>query len=306
MAATVPRDSRPRGVTAAFILGSIFPDADIVLFPRWFDVYFLHVHPAVSHALAWSVPEAIVFALLLKPLVRGSRLRPLAIAGWIGILGHILSDCADGSDIALFAPWSQTQYGWHLFGMAEPYILVPLAAVCFVAWIWPTRARPAAAGAFALLAVILLGKAITQQRAIAAYVARVADVPARREIVPVLGRLSEWQMFDEVGSTIRSWQIDVRSGAVELVFERDNADGPLIARSRELPMVRDLLTRTRIQLVRIERREAGDVVLWSDARMCGTQRCDVSFGGLFAPSGTVLSQVIRIGEFQQLRPLWPR
>src|SRR5206468_4113878 len=106
----------------------------ILLVPRWFDLYFLHVHPAITHAVTWSFLEALIFAALLRPLVKGARYWPLAIAGWVGIIGHIVSDVADGSDIALFSPFSQAQYGWHLFGMLEPFVLLLLAIPCVVAW----------------------------------------------------------------------------------------------------------------------------------------------------------------------------
>lgn len=83
-----------------------------------------------------------------------------------------------------------------------------------------------------------------------------------------------------------------------------NAAGALVAASRDLPIVRSLIARTKIPLVRIEE-EGHPIVLWSDARMCSARRCDVSFGGVFTPEGVPRSQVIRVGGFQQIRPLPP-
>src|SRR5262245_18102925 len=100
MAALVPRERRPRGTITAFVVGSVVPDADIVLAPRWSDTYFLQVHPAISHASIWTPLEALVSAVLLKAVVRRTPYVTLALASWIAALGHVLSDFADGSDIS--------------------------------------------------------------------------------------------------------------------------------------------------------------------------------------------------------------
>jgi hypothetical protein len=303
MAAAMPRNVRSRGTTAAFVLGSVFPDIDIVLVPKWFDLYFLYVHPAVTHAVTWSGVEAIVFAAALKRLVRGSRFRPLFLAGWAAIAGHIFSDFADGSDIVLFAPLSRVQYGWHLFGMGEPFVLALLTAACLAAWLWPVRAPIVAYCAFAALAVILSVKAVSGQRALARYRASAPVAQAGAELVPVRNALFEWEIYDQAAGDVRRWRVDVKSGTCDLVFERRNATGPLVAASAELPLVRELLSLTKTWSVQIERQGPDDAVLWSDARMCGNRQCDVSFGGLFSSAGLLRSQIIRIGEFQQVRPI---
>ena len=303
IAAILPRETRPRGTTAALVLGSLFPDADIVLAPPWFDVYFLHVHPAVSHALIWSPVEAIVFAGLLKVAMRGARFGVLALAGWIGVLGHVFSDFADGSDIALFSPFSQVRYGWHLFGMAEPFVLALLAAACVLAWRWPARARGAALSAFAAIACILAGKAVTQRWAGAQYVLSVPEPQNRVEIMPVRADLFAWDVYDQVDDRVRAWRIDGRTGRYGMLFERRNAGGAIVEASRRLPVVSSLIRRTTIQVIRVEHEGEDPVVMWSDARMCGAQRCDVSFGGVFTPDGVPLSQLITVGEFRQHRPL---
>ena len=302
IAATIPRGMLPRGTTAALVLGSIFPDVDLVLVPRGFDLY-LQAHAGGTHSLAWSFGEALVFACLLRPLVRASRFRTLAIAGWIGIAGHIVSDVVDGSDIMLFAPLSQVQYGWHLFSMGEPFVLMLLGAACLTAWRWPARARLVAGWAFASLAGLLAAKAVTQRWAAAEYARSIPEPQQRVEIVSVRNRLLEWEIYDQVGDQVRVWRIDAGTGGHELLFEHHNAAGALVTASRDLPIVRGLLSRTPIPMVRVEHDGTNKVALWSDARMCSARRCDVSFGGVFRPDGVPLSQIIRVGGFQQIRPL---
>ena len=302
IAAAIPRASRPRGTTVALVLGSIFPDADLALVPRGFDLY-LQAHAGGTHSLTWSFVEALVFAGLLRPLVRASRFRTLACAGWIGIAGHIVSDCLDGSDIMLFAPLSHVQYGWHLFGMGEPFVLMLLGAACLTAWRWPARARLVAVWAFASLAALLAAKAVTKRWAAAEYVMSVPEPQSRVEIMSVRSRLFEWAVYDQVDDHVRVWRIDARTGRHELLFDHHNAAGPLVTASHDLPIVRGLLARTQIPVVRVEQDGGNLVALWSDARMCSARRCDVSFGGVFTPDGVPLFQVIRVGGFQQIRPL---
>jgi hypothetical protein len=157
--------------------------------------------------------------------------------------------------------------------------------------------------AFASLAGILAAKGATQRRAAAIYVTAVPAPQHRVEITSVRNRLFEWEIDDQVGDHVRVWRIDAWTGRHELFFEHHNAAGELVAASRDLPIVRGLLARTRIAVVRVELEGGNHVALWSDVRMCNGRRCDVSFGGVFSPDGVPLSQIIRVGGFRQLRPL---
>jgi inner membrane protein len=304
VALTIRRRPALMGVAAALVLGSILPDADAALTAGGFDLY-LRAHASGTHSLLGSVVEALVLALVLRVLVIGSRVLPLLFASWVGVVGHIFWDLADGSDISVFAPISDAVLGWHLVAMGEPVVLVTLAAAALLAWRWPARAQRFAAAALVVLGVLLAVKKTTQQWARARYAEAVThEAPGAIAIAPSLGRLFAWTIYDRDGDRVRAWSVDGRRGVVTLAFEyRDAADAPAVMLSRELPVVRAFLRLSKIPFVRMERDGPGFLVLWSDVSGCSISGCDLSFGGAFDRNTAPLYQLIRIGGFSQRRAL---
>jgi len=301
VALTIRRRPALSGVTAALVLGSILPDADAALTLGGFDLY-LRAHASGTHSLPGSVVAALMLALALRGLVKGSRVLPLLVASWVGVIGHIFWDLADGSDIRLFEPLSDAVFGWHLVAMGEPIMLATLAAAALAAWRWPSRARRIAAAALVVLGVLLAVKKTTQEWARALYAGSVVHhAPGAIAIAPTLGRLRRWTIYDRDGDRVRAWSVDGSSGTVTLAFEyRDAADAPAVMRSRELPVVRTFLALAKTPFARMERDGPHVLVLWSDASSCSIRGCDVSFGGAF-DGDTPLYQLIRIGGFNQQR-----
>jgi membrane-bound metal-dependent hydrolase YbcI (DUF457 family) len=298
------RRPRPLGVMAGLVLGSLLPDIDIALAPRAFDLY-LRAHAAGTHALAGSLAGALLLAAALRTVLRQSRFWPLFWASWAGTIGHIFWDLADGGDIKVFDPLSGALFGWHLVAMAEPAVLVPLFVAALIAWKWPSRARPVGAAALGILITVLSAKIISQATAHAHY-SRVAATrqPESAEMIPVRGSLFRWTIYDRVDDQVRAWRADSWSGAVEIEFERPDAGAsPLAAASRELPVVRTFLGLTGIPFARVENDGARRIALWSDIRWCSKVGCDVSFGGAFDGAMRPLYQIIRVGGFQQTRPV---
>ena len=304
VALTVRRRSALEGVTAALVLGSILPDADAALVPRGFDVY-LHAHAAGTHSLLGTVVEALVLALALRALITGSRVLPLIVASWVGILGHIFWDLADGSDIKVFTPFSDVVLGWHLVAMGEPLVLIVLTAAVLLAWKWPAHARRWGAVALVLLSILLAAKKATQGWARTRYTESVGrDASDAIAIAPRFGRLFAWTIYDRAGDRVRAWSVDGWSRAIELAFEyRDAADSSAVRQSRELPVVRTFLGLSKIPFARMERDGPRSLVLWSDVSRCSIRGCDLSFGGAFDGSTAPLYQLIRIGGFSQQLPL---
>lgn len=305
VALTIRRRPALTGVTAALVLGSILPDADAALTPSGFDLY-LRAHAAGTHSLLGTVIEAVALALVLRMLMTGSRTLPLVAASWVGVVGHVFWDLADGSDISLLTPFSDATLGWHLVAMGEPIVLMILAAAILLAWRWPARAQQCAGAALVLLSVQLAVKKTTQEWARTRYAESVVnETPGAIAIAPSLGRLFAWRIYDRDGDQVRAWNVDGWSGAVTLAFEyRDAASAPAVMLSRELPVVRTFLGLSKMPFVRMERDGPRRLVLWSDLRSCSSRGCDVSFGGAFDGNMAPLYQLIRIGGFNQQRP-WP-
>jgi membrane-bound metal-dependent hydrolase YbcI (DUF457 family) len=304
LAFTLERRSERRGVIAALVVGSILPDIDAPLAFYRFDLY-LRAHAAGTHSLVGTAVGAVALALVLRALVRGSRSVSLFAASWVGTLGHVFWDVADGSHTRLLEPFSGAVFGWHLVALAEPIVVVLLGATVVAAWRQPARARLVAGVGLALISLLLGVKAVSRISARHRYDAAIGagSRPQAVDIFPRVGQLFGWIVYDRAGPFVRAWSVNDRAGVVSL-FEREDApEDAAVARSRELPVVRSLLGFAAIPFVRVETDGGRRMVLWSDVLECSSAGCDVSFGGAFDAVGTPLYQEIRIGGFRQRRPL---
>lgn len=304
LAVALVRPPRPTGLVSALVLGSLLPDVDIALAPRAFEIY-LRAHASGTHSLVGSFAGALLLAAALRGLVRESRYWPLFCASWAGTLGHIFWDLADDGDIKVLDPLSGAVFGWHLVAMGEPAVLTLLVAAVLLAWRWPLRARSAAGVALVGLGLVLTVKTISQASARARYAEAVpVKLPGSIEVVPILGSLSRWTVYDRVDDIVRAWRVDSHSRAVDFQFERSDAEAsPVAAASRDLPVVRAFLGLSGMPFARIENDGAGRIVLWSDIRWCSPASCDVSFGGAFDSAMTPLYQIVQIGGLRQTRPV---
>jgi membrane-bound metal-dependent hydrolase YbcI (DUF457 family) len=295
-----------KGMTAALVLGSMLPDADAALAPLRFDLY-LRAHASGTHSLVGAMVETCVLAVVLHTLVRGSRLLTLLIASWVGVIGHIFWDLADGSDMNVLRPFSDAPFGWHLVAMGDPIVLGILAVAALFAWRWRRCAPPIAIAALVMLGLLVAVKTASQQWARARYdEAVMTEARGAVEVAPEIGRLFDWTIYDRVGNRVRAWRVDARNGSVVLAFERHDAlDFLVVWMSCFLLAFCAFLDSSKIPFVRVEYEGAQRLVLWSDIRNCSAIDCDLSFGGVFDAAMAPLYQVIQIGGFRQRRPLPP-
>jgi hypothetical protein len=302
MSCTLTNQSSRAPMSVALVVGSIMPDMDAVFGPIRFDIY-LWVHASGTHSLLGTVIEAVVLAGVLRMWFGGMRWLPVLLASWIGLLGHVFWDLADGSDITIFRPVSDAVFGWHLVSMGEPLVLFVLLAAVLVIWWRPAPARRIAAAGIATLVCILMIKAASQLAAKSVYARGVhGEPPAAAAITPIFGRLFTWMFYDRAGETIRGWQIDSISGSMTPAFSyQDASSSPGASISRDMPVVRTFLSLSRIPLVRTVPDGEDRFVLWSDATSCSVRGCDVSFGALLDGRLTPIFQVIQIGGFRQIR-----
>ena len=299
------RRSSTAGVTAALVLGSILPDADAVIASRGFDVY-LHAHASGTHSFIGALIGGALLALLLRLVLAESRTFQLLLASYVGIIGHVFWDVADGSDIKFFKPLSDALIGWHLFAMGDPIVLFVLVVAVLFAWRRPIYGRNVAIAALLVLAGLLATKRTTQNWARARYAAVVASPspPEATAIAPEWGRLLRWTIYDRAGERVRGWSVDAWSGNVVPLFEyQDQAQAPAARISRALPVVQAFLGFSKIPFVHLEQRDGRRLVLWSDVTACSPGRCDLSFGAAFDSKNEPLYQLVQIGGFSQMRPL---
>jgi membrane-bound metal-dependent hydrolase YbcI (DUF457 family) len=243
----------------------------------------------------------------------------LWLAGTLGAIGHIFWDFADGGDIRLFAPFAGEVVGWHLVAMADPLIFLVVAAGVAAGMVWTTH-RPRLAGVtLVCLAAMLAGKLLSQELAVRAFTRapeRRADRRADLRIEARWGSAVEWDVFVRSANRLRAWRVNAWSGRVTMQFERVSRDEPpqrvgthalgtpeepLIAASRQLPVVKNFLALSGLPFVRLERDGDRELVLWSDVRFCDSARCDLSFGAAFDRQRSPLYQVVQIGGLRLIR-----
>jgi hypothetical protein len=286
------------------VLGALAPDADAVFVASGWDRYLL-VHEAGLHTLAASPVVAFAVALAIRGFVRGARVGRLWWAAWPSVVfGHVLFDLVTGSDMRLFAPLDQRRIGPHLLAMADVLaIVVLIAATVWSRW----RPRAAAWWAIAALLVFISLKALTQRQAVAAF-QRLEDHdganPSIVSVEAVNGSVFEWFVNQRSQSTVRAWRVDAWSGERTLRFER-HIDGDAWALSGriDIPVVLNFRRVARVPFPRIEAAGGRRVLLWSDVRDCDFASCVISVGAEIDGESRPTIQIVRIGPFEQRRPL---
>lgn len=300
-------DSRARlgrGSRAAFVLGALAPDLDFLLVTRGWDVY-LHWHEIGTHTLLASPILALGVAALVKVFARDARIAPLFLSAWIGVVvGHLGFDVVSGSDMRLFWPFWSRHVGPHLIAMADLSAVAILAATTILS-VW--RRRAAAWACVTLLAVLIAVKTVTQAHAVVAFEAAVAhetgEIQADRPDA-INGSLSSWAFFDRDGATLRAWRVDGRTGAVTLELQRDETVPPaLLALASRIPAVATFLPLAKLPFARLEVDGGRRLLWWSDLRHCDATVCGLSFGAELNGHDQPIRQLIRIGAFEQSRPM---
>ena len=288
------------GRTLAFALGSLAPDADILIAPFGWDRY-LAVHEAGLHALVWSPLLALAVAGIVQRFAKRTDVRSLVLPAWLGIAaGHLLFDLVSGSDMRVLSPLWSARWGPHWITMADGLAIVVLIAGT-IGGFW--RRRLAAWATIVTLFVIVLVKAVSQQWAVQVFEHHNGPVSSHPDAVT--GSLWRWTFFDRQGDRVRAWRVNAWSASIETLFTRtDAADDPIVSSTRDVTVVRRLLNLAHEPFARIETGDDGKrLVLWSDIRHCSETQCVLSFGVEIDAEGRMLRQLSRIGPLSQWRGL---
>jgi inner membrane protein len=111
--------------TIAFVIGSVFPDTDIVVSLLGPD-FFLRYHRGITH----SVIAAPFFAILLGAIIYRfssfKNLKFLTLMVALGIYSHIFFDIITSYGTMIFDPLSMKRYSWNLVFILDPFITIPI------------------------------------------------------------------------------------------------------------------------------------------------------------------------------------
>jgi len=298
------RERLGRGSRTAFVLGALAPDLDILLVSRGWDVY-LHAHQAWIHSIALSPAVALVVAGVVRMFARTARLGRLWVAAWIGVLvGHVMFDLVSGSDMQLLWPVSQARFGLHWLSMSD---VLAVAILVIATLVSVKRRRLAAQITVVALAALLAVKAESQSVARRVFLDRAASTPgdvAAAHPDALSGRLFTWVFYDRLGDRVRAWNVDARTRTVDARFSLPVArDDAAVEASRGVPAVATFLGLADLPFPTAELAGSRPRVLWSEPHYCDADGCGLQFGAELNDHGVPIAQVIRIGSFEQTRPL---
>jgi membrane-bound metal-dependent hydrolase YbcI (DUF457 family) len=298
------------GAVAAAMLGSLAPDLDLLRAIQGWDVYLRH-HQAGTHALAGALGCAALTAGLLRLFVARSRWLPLFAAASAGAFGHLLLDAISGADIRPLAPFFDANAALPLFAMADPWLLGPLVLCALVAW----RVRHRLAPVILLASLAAYGAAkgtlLVRARAIDRTAPAAGGPP--RYLAAGFGAWTRWTFFHADATVVEAWEVDASAGsAVRVSRVERRLAGPLVAESRALPTVHNLVETHRVTLARVHALSGGGHdVLWSDLRYCelpvtGSEpSCGLWFGGTFDAGNRAIAALVRLGSHVQRRSPGP-
>ena len=294
------------GRMAAFVLGALAPDIDLICVVAGWDRY-LAVHEVGTHTLAATPLVAAAVALTVRAFNRRARLGRLWVAAGLSVLvGHLVLDLVSGSDMRLLVPLSRTRFGPHWLAMADLLAIgLLVGGTVWSRW----RPRLAAGTTIAALALLVAVKAQSQAMATVAFDAAAgassSSVPAVHP-EPVNGSLVAWTFYERRDRWLRAWRVDARVDGRSLQFEREiDVEAEQVAAGVEVPAIATFLGLAHLPFPRLEDVDGRRALFWSDLRDCDESRCVMSFGAEIDREGRAVSEIIRIGPpngFVQRRP----
>lgn len=319
---TVVRATRPPVPRLAVAAGiaAIAPDIDAVITLFGWDVY-LRVHEIGTHALAGTVPVALGVAMAVRGRSR-APIGSLFLAAWLATLSHLALDVLSGGRIRLGWPFIEGRSLLPLVAMAEPWLIAVLAVSVVALAVSRLRRRTAARS---VLAVLTLCFGLKMVWLVQSMRTLGPAAPANVEARVVEARwftLREWHVFERSPTALSHLIVTPGRTPARVESWPRTADTPLIARSRRLDTVRNLLAVHEFTFAREQPRTGGQTdVLWSDIRFCWSPsgasandvadvpfvvgpaliriRCALWFGGTYDQAGRALIQRVQVfGRWQ--------
>jgi membrane-bound metal-dependent hydrolase YbcI (DUF457 family) len=296
------------GSVAACVLGTLAPDVDVLVIPRGWDVY-LRVHQFGTHSLVGSIAVASAAAGLVFIFKRSAHYASLMLAASAGALSHLVFDLFSGAVLTPGWPFSHARLSIPLVAMADPWLVGICAGGAMALWMGRRRMTRVAHGVLLAIGVFLAVKGVLLTAAVPQWTqGRGSDAILNSATEAEWGSLIEWNVFDRTPLALRKWRVNAVRGPATLMFTKPLApELPLVVTSRSLDTVQNFLRVHELGfpiLTPIE--NGGTEVLWSDIRYCrSASECALWFGGAFDRDGRPVMQIVRVGGWQQNRPILP-
>ena len=105
------------------VIGAVAPDFDIITRIKGDYVYLKH-HRVESHSLPGAMAIALLIALPLWFIYKGTILHEIFLGSFIGALSHIIMDLLNSYGVALLYPINKKKYTLNLLMIYDPVVIV--------------------------------------------------------------------------------------------------------------------------------------------------------------------------------------
>ena len=324
----VVRATRPPVWRLAVAAGiaALAPDVDAVFMLCGWDIY-LRIHEIGTHALVGTAPVALAVAVAVRGRSR-APIGSLFLAAWLATLSHLALDTLSGARIRLAWPFIEGRSVVPLASMAEPWLIAIFAVSVLALAVSRLRRRTTARCVLAVLTLFFGLKMVWLVQSMRTLGPAAPAAVEARIIEARWFTLREWHVFER--SPTRLSHVIVTPGRPPILVESwpRTADTLLIARSRRLDTVRNLLAVHELTFAREQPGARGQTdVLWSDIRFCWSPSgasandaadgplvlgpaptriaCGLWFGGTYDQAGRALIQRVQVLGRWQTRPTRP-
>ncbi|OQA14529.1 MAG: inner membrane protein [bacterium ADurb.Bin363] len=113
--------------TVSIVVGSIFPDIDIV-FQKWGDYVYLKNHRGLTHSIMGIIISSIFLAISLGFFFRGTAIYELFMWSFAGGLSHSAFDLLNSYGAKLLWPFCNKKFSLGILNTFDPLLLLTLTS----------------------------------------------------------------------------------------------------------------------------------------------------------------------------------
>jgi inner membrane protein len=284
-----------KGATLALVIASNLPDVDLVTAASGSAAYLEH-HRGVSHSIAGAPLMALGLALLLRLLVRGSRLLPLVACSLAGIAGHVFMDLWTSYGTRVLSPFDRRWLTWDLVFIVDPWIL----GLLLIAVLWkrgiPQSPQIATTALGLVLAYVGL-RAVTHAQALDLAAARLPRPASRMAALPSPVDPFRWRVLADTGDAVYVGDLNVLGRSSPLLRREKQAHEAAVvaaaAAAAQSEVAAVFLDFSTFPWVEVRETPEGTEVRWHDLRFERPDRQTFVATVLLDKAGRVLRQDFR-------------
>jgi len=112
------------------VVGSVFPDIDIIL-KKWGNYVYLKNHRAATHSLIGIIISSVFISAILKLIYPTSSFLSVFLYSMIGCLSHTVSDILNSYGAKLLWPFYKRKMALNLIVIIDPLVILFLLSYIF-------------------------------------------------------------------------------------------------------------------------------------------------------------------------------